>query len=77
MHPHTKFEIPTSKNVGDMHWTGNRTDGLKDGQADGGMASGITIRLSKFLWGHKNSFVKKLEHMIAANPVCIYSISFY
>ena len=21
MHPHTKFGIPTSKNIGDMHWT--------------------------------------------------------
>ena len=27
MHPHTKFGIPTSKNIGDMHWTRSGTDG--------------------------------------------------
>ena len=71
MYQHTNFKIPTSKNVGDMHWIGNRTDGLKDRQAEGGMASAITIHLSKFLRGHTNSFVKKFEHVVAANPVCI------
>ena len=27
MHPHTKFGIPTSKNIGDMHRTQSGTDG--------------------------------------------------
>ena len=31
MHPHTKFEIPTSKNIGDMHRTRSGTDGRTDG----------------------------------------------
>ena len=44
-----------------------------DGQTDGGMDKAITICLPQFLWGHKNSFVKKAELMIAANPVCIHS----
>ena len=35
MHPHTKFEVPTLKSIGDMHWTGGRTDGLMDGLRDG------------------------------------------
>ena len=30
MHPHTKFGIPTSKNIGDMHRTGSGTDGQCD-----------------------------------------------
>ena len=44
MHPHTKFGIPTSKNIGDMHRTRKR-----DVRTD----SAITICLPKFLWGHK------------------------
>ena len=73
MHPHDTFGIPTSKNIGGMHWTGSGTDG----QTDGGMDKAITICLPQFLWGHKNSFVKKAELMIAANPVCIDSTSLY
>ena len=37
MYPHTKFGIPTSKNIGDMDRTRKRdglTDGLTDGQCD-------------------------------------------
>ena len=45
MHPHTKFGIPTSKNIGDMHGTQSGTDGWTDGA--------ITICLPKFLWGIK------------------------
>ena len=30
MHPHTKFGIPTSKNIGDMHRTRSGTDGQCD-----------------------------------------------
>ena len=30
MHPHTKFWIPTSKNIGDMHRTRSGTDGQCD-----------------------------------------------
>ena len=47
MHPHTKFGIPTSKNIGDMHRTQSTTDGA------------ITICLPKFLWGHKKIFREK------------------
>ena len=59
MHPRTKFGIPTSKNIGDMHRTGSGTDGLTDARTDGGMDKTITICLPQFLWGHTNSFVKK------------------
>ena len=45
MHPHTKFGIPNSKNIGDMHRTRSGTDRRTD--------SAITICLPKFLWGHK------------------------
>ena len=34
MHPHTKFGIPTSKNIGDMHLTRSATDGHTDGLTD-------------------------------------------
>ena len=34
MHSHTKFGIPTSKNIGDMHRTRSRTDLRKDRQCD-------------------------------------------
>ena len=44
MYPHTKFGIPTSKNIGDMDRT-RKWDGRTD--------SAITICLPKFLWGHK------------------------
>ena len=32
MHPHIKFGIPTSKNIGDMHRTRSGTDGRTDGR---------------------------------------------
>ena len=32
MHPHIKYGIPTSKNIGDMHRTRSGTDGQTDGQ---------------------------------------------
>ena len=50
MYPHTKFGIPTSKNIGDMDRTRKR-----DGRTDGRTDSAITICLPKFLWGHKNT----------------------
>ena len=43
MHPHTKFGIPTSKNIGDMH----RTRGGTDGQCDYYMPPKVPL-------GHKN-----------------------
>ena len=78
MQPQPKFGIPTSKNIGDMgemHRTGIGTEGLTDGRTDGGKDSAITICLPNVLWGHKNSSVKKVELIIAANPVCIYTTS--
>ena len=58
MHPHTKFGIPTSKNIGDMDRTrkrDGRTDGRTDWRTDGRTDSAITICLPKFLWGHKKT----------------------
>ena len=42
MYPQTKFEILTSKNIGDMDQTRKR-DGRTDGQTDGWTDSAITI----------------------------------
>ena len=50
MHPHTKFGIPTSKNIGDMHRTRSGTD------------SALTICLPKLLWGRKKSAFQKNSH---------------
>ena len=47
MYPHTKFGIPTSKNIGDMDRTRKR-DGLTDGLTDG-----RTVRL---LYASQSSF---------------------
>ena len=57
MHPHTKFGIPTSKNIGDMHRTRSGTDTRTDTRTD----SAITICLPKFLWGHKKAANFKLS----------------
>ena len=51
MYPHTKFGIPTSKNIVDMLWTRSGTDRLTDRLWTDSV---ITICLPKFLWGHKN-----------------------
>ena len=59
MYPHTKFGIPTSKNIGDMDRTrkrDGRTDGRTDWRTDGRTDSAITICLPKFLWGHKKGY---------------------
>ena len=48
MHPHTKFGIPNSKNIGDMHRTRSGTDGHTDGLTDG-----RTVRL---LYASQSSF---------------------
>ena len=48
MHPHTKFGIPTSKNIGDMHRTRSGTDGLTDGLTDG--------RTVRILYASQSSF---------------------
>ena len=47
MHPHTKFGIPTSKNIGDMDRTRKR-----DGRTDG-LTDGRTVRL---LYASQSSF---------------------
>ena len=47
MHPHTKFGIPTSKNIGDMDRTRKR-----DGHTDG-LTDGRTVRL---LYASQSSF---------------------
>ena len=71
MHPHTKFEIPTSKNIGDMHWTGSRTDRLMDGRRDGQCDYYTPPKVP--LGAKKTVLIKKIELLIAANPVCINS----
>ena len=78
MHPHTKFGIPTSKNIGDMHRTESGRDGLADGRTDGWRngQSNYYIPPTVPLCA-QNSFVKKAELMITANPVCVYSKSLY
>ena len=48
MHPHTKFGIPTSKNIGDMHRTRSGRDGHTEGLTDG-----RTVRL---LYASQRSF---------------------
>ena len=55
MYPHTKFGIPTSKNIGDMDRTRKR-DGRTDGRTDGltdGLTDGRTVRL---LYASQSSF---------------------
>ena len=47
MHPHTKFGIPTSKNIGDLDRTRKR-----DGHTDG-LTDGRTVRL---LYASQSSF---------------------
>ena len=51
MHPHTKFGIPTSKNIGDMDRTQKR-DGRTDTRTDG-LTDGRTVRL---LYASQSSF---------------------
>ena len=51
MYPHTKFGIPTSKNIGDMDRTRKR-DGRTDGRTDG-LTDGRTVRL---LYASQSSF---------------------
>ena len=49
MHTQTKFGIPTSKNIGDMHQTRSGTDGRTHGRTDG-----LTVRLLYAFGGIKN-----------------------
>ena len=71
MYPHTKFGIPTSKNIGDMDRTRKR-DGLTDRRTD----SVITICLPKFLWGHKNRIAQCLYFVkcIAGNRLNLFCV---
>ena len=55
MHPHTKFGIPTSKNIGRY-----APDTKRVGQTD----SAITICLPKFLGGHKNIPLYLIKHLL-------------
>ena len=57
MYPHTKFGIPTSKNIGDMDRT-RKWDGRTDGRTDG-LTDGRTVRL---LYASQSSFggIKRL-----------------
>ena len=55
MYPHTKFGIPTSKNLGDMHWTRSGTYRLTDGQTDGRTVQLLYASQCSF-WGIKIIF---------------------
>ena len=57
IYPHTKFGIPTSKNIGDMDRTRKR-----DGRTD----SAIPLCLPKFLLGHK-----KTLHVFAVEAMLV------
>ena len=50
MYPHTKFGIPTSKNIGDMH----RTRSVTDGQCDYYMPPKVPL-------GHKNMTIPNIK----------------
>ena len=74
MHPHTKFGIPTSKNIEictghEAGRTDTRTDGWTDWRTDGQTDSAITICLPKFLWGHKKNLriFKALDQYTVSN----------
>ena len=58
MHPHQKFGIPTSKNIGDMHQNQSEigAEGLVDGRRQGQCNYYMP---PKSPLGHKNSSVKK------------------
>ena len=62
MHLHTKFGIPTSKNIGDMHRTRSGTDGHTDGLTDG-----RTVRL---LYASQSSFggIKTVSEQVNTKP---------
>ena len=70
MHPHTKFGIPTSKNIGDMDWTRKR-DGRTHGWTDRRTDSAMTICLPKFLRGHKKILSIILKHLSICIPATI------
>ena len=72
MHPHTKFGIPTSKNIEDMHWTGSGTDGRTKE-----WTKQLLYASHSSFGGIETVLLKKAELMTAANPVCIYSTSLY
>ena len=46
-HPHTKFGIPTPKNIGDMHRTRSGTDWRTEGHCDYFMPPKIPLRAKK------------------------------
>ena len=78
MYPHTKFGIPTSKNIGDMDRTRKR-DGRTDGRTDG-LTDGRTVRL---LYASQSSFggikmyqfkFKVCSHKRTTYWPCIYHI---
>ena len=68
MHSHTKFGIPTPKNIGDMDRT-RKQDGHTDGRTD----SAITICLPKFLWGHKKHGKVNIHNQVQMEYISEYS----
>ena len=61
MHPHTKFGIPTSKNIGDMHWTGSGTDERSDGRRNGQSNHYLSPTVPLGGGGIKTVLLKKLS----------------
>ena len=71
MYPHTKFGIPTSKNIGDMDRTRKR-DGRTDGRTDG-LTDGRTVRL---LYASQSSFggIKKTVKYVPTRESTLVSL---
>ena len=64
VYPHTKFGIPTSKNIGDMDRTRKR-DGRTDGRTDR-LTDGRTVRL---LYASQSSFGGIKKFMVGGNSL--------
>ena len=69
MYPHTKFGIPTSKNIGDIDRTRKRdgwTDGRTDGQCDYYMPPKVPLGAKKnghvTFGGHFGSHIENMKN---------------
>ena len=72
MYPHTKFGIPTSKNIGDMDRTRKR-DGRTDGRTDG-LTDWRTVRL---LYASQSSFGGIIREPFHVEVFCILKVKIY
>ena len=81
MYPHTKFGIPTSKNIGDVHGTRSGTDGRTDGRtvrllyASQSSFGGIKIFIAFVSCSVKQNGFKQFWR-VEISPCCFSSIRF-